>query len=223
MHLSAAVGGRRMHPRPLRPLAVAAATLVLVGSVTVLAHQPGPNGGTATVESRLVRSATAAAVTLVVGVVLLGASPAGTRRLTGRALEVPVVAFGIGLATAVTGLGMAVVLFLSMSVLGEMGPALGVAMVIGFALTVSVLGQVGFLAVGRFVSERIGDGPLERPGWLLALALGVVLSAVIGVDHTLGTVAFVLSIASDAPTRWILLATAIELAGFGTLVLGALE
>ncbi|ELY87279.1 hypothetical protein [Natrialba taiwanensis] len=161
---------------------LAAISLLLVSAVPVLA-QPDPNGtrvGTDAVIGSLFTSAIGSALTtLVIGGLLIAFAPDRTRRLTDTALDRSGTAFGYGLLTLIGFLGA--VLLLAITVIGIL---LAVPLALVFAIVALVGGELGYLAVGRLVSER----------WSSALAVAVVVAAITGFVPVLGRiVAFVIS------------------------------
>ncbi|RZH68159.1 hypothetical protein [Natrinema altunense] len=121
-----------------------------------------------------VQSAIAGLLTLGIGGLLIVTVPAGTRRRTDRALEVPLTAFlyGCPLLSGVIGLS----LLIAMTVTERTLVVLAVVTSLLVAVVVSV---PGYLAIGRLVADD----------WLPALGVAVAVSAAVGAVPTLGTLA----------------------------------
>ncbi|ELY68186.1 hypothetical protein [Natrinema versiforme] len=113
-----------------------------------------------------------AAVTLVIGGLLIVVSPAGTRRRTDRALESPGVAFVYGLVSLIGVIGASVLLSITV-----IGLVLAIPLLLGYVIVLIVAGELGYLAVGRLAADA----------WPAALAVAVVVAALVGLVPILGS------------------------------------
>ncbi|SEW15675.1 hypothetical protein [Natrinema salifodinae] len=164
--------------RSLRPRAVALATVAFLatGPVTALA-QRAPDEVRTGVETATgypwyVDGIAPALITLVVGGLLIVASPDGTRRQTDRALESPGAAFVYGLLSLIVVVGASFLLAITM-----IGIVLAIPLLLGYAIALIVAGEFGYLAVGRLAADA----------WPAALAVAIAVSALTGLVPVLGS------------------------------------
>lgn len=141
----------------------------------VLAQGPGVDTGLAAGVSVLVQALSAGLATLLVGGGFLFLADGYTARTTDRIHEQPGETFVFGIAIGLLTLLVVVVLAITI---------VGLVLAIPILLAVSVVGVLGYLAVGRLVSEE--------PPLVLGVAVGA--SAFVGGVPVLGgLVGFVLS------------------------------
>ncbi|QCS41390.1 hypothetical protein [Natrinema versiforme] len=112
-----------------------------------------------------------AAVTLVIGGLLIIVSPDGTRRRTDRALESPGAAFVYGLASLIGVIGASVLLAITV-----IGLVLAIPLLLGYVFVLIVAGELGYLAVGRLAADA----------WPAALAVAIIVAALVGLVPILG-------------------------------------
>lgn len=115
---------------------------------------------------------TPAAITLVVGGLLIAVSPSGTRRRTDRALESPGATFVYGLLSLIGVIGTSVLLAITV-----IGLILAIPLLFGYVIVLFVAGQLGYLAVGRLAADA----------WPAALAVAIAVSALVGLVPVLGS------------------------------------
>ena len=165
-------------PSTMRSLiaVLTAVPILLVGPTTVVAQRGSGEFGTGAEVAAgtpwYAQSLVAAAITLVVGGLLIAVSPDRTRRRTDRALEYPVEAGFWGIASLIGVIGT--VFLLAITVIGLV---LAYPLLIAYVIFALVAGEYGFLAVGRLAVE----------GLVPALAVAVVVSAVVAAVPVLGS------------------------------------
>ncbi|WP_226480559.1 hypothetical protein [Natrinema amylolyticum] len=115
-----------------------------------------------------------ALITLVIGGLLIVVSPDGTRRRTDRALESPGPALVYGVLSLVVVIGASFLLAMT-----GIGLVIALPLLAGYVIVLLVASEFGYLAVGR----------LAAGGWLPALAVATVVSAVTGVVPVIGSIA----------------------------------
>ena len=174
-----------MSPSTSRSLTaiLTAVAVLFVGPTTAVARRGSNEFGTGTevVASTpwFAQSLVAAALTLVIGGLLLIVSPDGTQRRTDRALEYPVAAALWGIASLIGVIGTAVLLAITV-----IGLVIAYPLLIMYFIFAIVACEYGYLAVGRLVVDD----------WVPALVVAMVVSAIVVAIPVLGTlVAFVIS------------------------------
>ncbi|WP_222916854.1 hypothetical protein [Natrinema sp. SYSU A 869] len=168
----------RLPALPVRQIALGAALFLAAGPSTALAQRGTDEirTGVETVSEYpwYADAVIPALITLVIGGLLIAVSPDGTRRRTDRALESPGPALVYGVLSLVVVIGASFLLAMT-----------GIGLIIAFPLLavyvvfLLVASEFGYLAVGR----------LAAGGWLPALVVATVVSALTGIVPIIGLIA----------------------------------
>lgn len=160
--------------------------LLIVGSIVALTAlavvapaaaqtQPGVDSGAELAFSLVTNVVGALLGTLVIGGGLIALAPEYTERTTDRIESEP-------LETFLYGLGISIAAFIVMFLLAI--TIIGILAVIPMAIALAIVGQLGYLAVGRSVSDE----------WAVVLLIALVVAAIAGGVPILGgLLGFVLS------------------------------
>lgn len=162
-------------PRATASAAVAAATLLLASTAPVLAQydrDAAPVGTETVIDTMFTDAVASAVLTLVIGGLLIALAPGTTRDLTDRALDDPGIAFVYGLLSFIIVIGSFVLLAITV-----IGLIVGIPLLIVYVIVAVVAGELGYLAVGRLVTED----------WILVLSIAVAVSAITGAVPVFGT------------------------------------